>query len=142
MSSYLKKAFVDRQKKIAAEDITDNKVAHSMVNTNWRPLDIQGDLNIPLSVATLIEICWLDDQDARPAFQEIVDYLTTHDPGGSKPGTGTGRKISMSSENMASRIEEEQQKKATMKKNAAESVMSDAIVDSLKANEMDTVKRT
>ena len=48
----------------------------------------------------------------------------------------------MSSENMASRIEEEQQKKATMKKNAAESVMSDAIVDSLKANEMDTVKRT
>ena len=42
-----------------ATKISDNKIAHSMVNKSWRPPSFSTDLNVPSTVANLIEICWL-----------------------------------------------------------------------------------
>ena len=80
LGAYLKKAYA-RSTKAGADPgkpISDNRVAHMMVNKDWRPTSHVKELGLPETVASLLEICWLSDPSERPTFKEILDsFLQT-----------------------------------------------------------------
>jgi len=107
LSEWLKSAYIKSKTNRKTNKVSDNRVAHVMVNKNWRPLNLVEDLGVPTSIANLISICWHEDPTERPDFKEIQEYLTNdcmREVMGTVDGTGQRRRASTTGMRVQRRI--------------------------------------
>ena len=114
-------------------EVSDNRVAHHLVNKKWRPLSIGSDLEMPAAMASLVEICWADDPDARPDCNEILEFLTTDAMKEimGKTDHGTDRRTSTVGLAVRSRVMQAQMEKDKRLSMLKAGQMSNAIADGL-----------
>ena len=89
------------------------RVAFKMSQKQWRPMRAGKRLNLPSKMFSLLGVCWVDDQDARPSFDEIVEYLETEvqkQVYGVKEGMASTRRMSAQNSVMMKRIVEMESK--------------------------------
>jgi len=55
-----------------------NFITHKMVGSNWRPdiSHIEDEESAPRCILDLINLCWLEDPNKRPTFEDIEKYLS------------------------------------------------------------------
>ena len=132
---FLRESFVNDKKAMGMEEtmenVSDNRVMHNIVNKLWRPPSLKTELKhkgLPSTIAELIDICWLDDPRARPAFSEIVDYLMldamTDIMGKGENGTArrqsTGRKMGEEGGGLGQKIDDRKLEKLQAKEGGAD----------------------
>ena len=130
LGAYLKKSYSKSKKNaINPTSISDNKIAHLMVNKDWRPAGHVADLGIPSTVASLIEICWLAEPDDRPTFKEVLEYLQSDIMNEVMNGgkEGTDRKTSTTGmmvhrKILAAKLTREEREKAARREGVADAV--------------------
>jgi serine/threonine protein kinase len=63
---------------VVFKTVSLGKVCNMLVSKGWRPeRRLLQDLEIPVSIVNLLEICWPNDPEERPMASEILEYLET-----------------------------------------------------------------
>ncbi|GMH79298.1 hypothetical protein TL16_g08097 [Triparma laevis f. inornata] len=133
LNEWLKSAYIKTKINRKTNTVSDNRVAHVMVNKGWRPLNIVEDLGTPTSIANLISICWHDDPSERPDFKEISEYLMTDCMNEIMGATGTGnrRRTSTTGMRVQRRILNAQQERETKLNKEKEEELKAAVKNTL-----------
>ena len=100
LQDYLKKEYV----KIYPQRVPNlSRLSHELIVKDWRPnideLEEVKEVQLPVTVAGLLDLCWQPCPAARPSFDEIAEFLAQevkNEVMGGGTGTGGSRRTSTS----------------------------------------------
>jgi len=88
----------EEYKKYTGKEPTLGRLTLEVAIKGWRP-NLEGIEGIPLSLVDLLNSCWGEFPDQRPAFGEVVEFVQAevrHEVMGGEDGGATGRRTSTS----------------------------------------------